>query len=196
MKTQKINFIKNWSSLILLITLFALTSCNNGGAENTEEASTPKAPKMDIMAATFMGNTEAVQGHIAAKTDLNQKDDFGSTPLTIASTFGKIEIAKLLIEGGADLNATSADGSTPLHTASFFGHTEIVKQLLAKNADLTIRNSFGVTALESLSVPFGQVKAVYDQVGKDLGPLGLKLDYAKIETARPVIAEMIRKAQQ
>lgn len=195
MKTQKINQIKNWSSFILLVALFALTSCGNSGTESTEESSTPKAPAMDIMAATFMGNAKAVTGHIAAKTDLNQKDDFGSTPLTIAATFGKIEIAKLLIDAEADLNVTSADGSTPLHTASFFGHTEIVKQLLAKGADLSIRNSFGVTALESLAAPFDQVKAIYDQIGKDLGPLGLKLDYAKIEAARPVIAEMIRKAQ-
>ncbi len=196
MKTQKINQIKNWSSLILLAVLFALTSCNNGGTESTEGSSTPKAPKMDIFAATFTGNIKAVNQHIAAKTDLNQKDGFGSAPLTIAATFGKTEVAKALIEAGADLNITSADGSAPLHTASFFGYTEIVKQLLAKKADLSIRNSFGATALESVSVPFDQVKAVYDQVGKDLGPLGLKLNYAKIEAARPVIADMIRKAQQ
>lgn len=195
MKTQKINQIKNWSSLILLAALFALTSCGSGGEESREQHATPEAPKMDIMAATFTGNIKAVKGHIAAKTDLNQKDDFGSAPLTIAATFGKIEIAKLLIEAGANLNVTSADGSTPLHTASFFGHTEIVKQLLAKNADLTIRNSFGVTALESLAASFEQVKPIYDQIGKDLGPLGLKLDYDKIEGARPVIADMIRKAQ-
>lgn len=196
MKTRKINYIKNWSSFILLLALFTLTSCGNGGAESKEETSTPKAPKMDLMAATFMGDTKAVKGHIAAKTDLNQKDAYGSSALTIAATFGKTEIAELLIKGGANLNVTSADGSTPLHTASFFGRTEIVKQLLAKQADLTLRNSFGVTALESLTMPFDQVKPIYDQVGKDLGPLGLKLDYEQIEAARPVIAEMIKKAQK
>lgn len=195
MKTQKINHIKNWSSLILLLALFALTSCNNGGAESTEENATPKAPQMDLMGAAFMGDAKAVKEHIVAKTDLNQKDAYGSSALTIAATFGKTEIAELLIKGGADLNVTSADGSTPLHTASFFGRTEIVKQLLDKKADITVRNSFNVTALESLAMPFDQVKPIYDQIGKDLGPLGLKLDYDKIKAARPVIAEMIKNAQ-
>lgn len=104
---------------------------------------------------------------------------------------GKNEIAKVLIDAGADINYQNYQGSTPLISAAFFCRTEIVKILLNKGVDKTKRNNYGHTALESISAPFENVKDVYDQVGKDLGPLGLKLDYGYIEKTRPRIAEML-----
>jgi hypothetical protein len=172
------------------ILILGLTSCAQGNT-NDELAQDPKKPSMDIHQATFMGNTKAIQEHINAKSDLNKKDAYGSTPLTIAATFDKTDVALLLIKGGADINALSADGSTPLHTASFFGRTEMVKALLDAGADVTIRNNYGSTALESVSASFADVKMIYDQLSKDLGPLGLKLDYGRLEKVRPLIAEMI-----
>lgn len=195
MKTQKKNYLLKNTLLIMMLTFLTLLSCNNSSSEGSDETETPKAPSMDVFGAAFMGDARAMKGHIAAKTDLNQKDPYGSSPLTIAATFGKTEVAKLLIAGGADVNVTSADGSTPLHTAAFFGRTEIVEALLANEADTNVRNSFQITALESMEAPFDQMKAAYDQIGKDLGPFGLKLNYDKIKAARPVIAEMIKKAQ-
>ena len=48
-------------------------------------------------------NIAAVKQHIAAKSDINEKEKFGgSTPLISASLFGKTEIAKLLIDAGAN----------------------------------------------------------------------------------------------
>lgn len=179
--TTKMNF-----SFILLGVLFALASCNTQG-QKTEAA----APDMSIHDAVFMGNVEAVKEHINLKTDLNTKDQYGSAPLNIAALFNKEEIAKLLIDAGADLNVKSGDGSTPLHSAAFFCRPEIAKMLLDKGADVTARNNYGSTALESISAPFDAMKPVYDQVSRDLGPFGLKLDYEYIQATRPVIAEMI-----
>lgn len=180
-------------SIILLIALFACVSCDsNGQKAESESATTP--PKMTIHEAAFMGDTDAIKGHIKAKTDLNQKDAYGSAPLSIAAVFGKPEVAKLLIEGGADINVRSGDGSTPLHSAAFFCRKEIAKMLLTSGADVTIKNNYGSTALESISAPFADVKVFYDQIGRDLGPLGLKLDYQYIEATRPAIAEMINAA--
>ena len=139
-----------------------------------------------------MGNLEALQQHIKYGSDLNKKDDYGSTPLIIAATFGKTEIAKALINAGADLNLTSNDGSTPLHTAAFFCRTEIVKALLEKGANKNIKNSYGSTPREAVSTPFENVKGIYDQISKDLGPLGLKLNYTHLEMTRPIIAELLK----
>ena len=52
-------------------------------------------------------------------------------------------------------------------------------------------NNYGHTALESISSPFDKVKGIYEQVARDLGPMGLKLDYDHLETTRPRIAEML-----
>ncbi|CAE7843000.1 unnamed protein product [Symbiodinium sp. KB8] len=138
-----------------------------------------------------MGNEKAVKQHIQAGSDLNEKDPFGSTALTIAITFDKPEIARLLIEADADIHATSADGSTPLHTAAFLCRIEIVEALLKKGANRELTNSFGSTPLQSLQAPFEAVKPVYDQLSKDLGPLGFKLNYDLLKENRPVVAQML-----
>src|SRR6185369_9232122 len=95
-----------------------------------------KPPQVDIHTAVVSGNLDAVKQHIAAGTDLNEKDPFGgSSPLISAAVFGKTDMAKVLIDAGADLNFQNKDGSTALHTSAFFCRPEIVKLLLDKGAD-------------------------------------------------------------
>lgn len=197
MKKQRKSFQKTISILMIVPTFVIFFSCqsqdnkaNSQLKENT--VSETKPPTLDIHAATFMGNLEAVNQHIKAGSDLNEKDQFGSSPLTIAATFGKTEVAIALINAGADLNIKSADGSTPLHTASFFCRKEIVEALLEKGADKTLINNYGATALETVSSPFTEVKGVYDQISKNLGAFGFKLDYEYLEATRPIIAEMLQ----
>ncbi|UXP32319.1 ankyrin repeat domain-containing protein [Reichenbachiella agarivorans] len=193
MKSLQLKTVQKCFVLSLATILLGTASCHQANQSQEESTKETKieAPSTTIQEAAFLGNVEAIKGHMAAKTDLNQKDAYGSTPLHIAATFGKTEVAVLLIEGGANLNERSADGSTPLHTAAFFGRTDIVKALLKNKADVTVRNSYNATALESVSAPFADMKPIYDQLSKDLGPFGLKLDYQKLEEARPVIAELI-----
>jgi CubicO group peptidase (beta-lactamase class C family) len=142
--------------------------------------------------AALQGNIEAIRQHIEAGSDLNEKDPFGSTPLIIAATFGKTQVAGALIEAGADLNITSNDGATALHAAAFLCRMEIVEALVDKGANKYLRNNFGSTALESVAAPFDDVKDVYDSFAQALGPLGLELDYEHIRRTRPQIAEMLR----
>lgn len=182
--------------VISLTTIFLGTASCNQAQEKASNETKIEAPSTTIQEAAFFGNAKAIKGHIAAKSDLNQKDDYGSTPLHIAATFGKTDVALLLIAGGANLNEKSADGSTPLHTAAFFGRTEIVEALLKNKADVIMRNNFNTTALESVSGSFDDVKPIYDQLSKDLGPFGLKLDYDQLKASRPVIAEMIKNSKK
>ena len=112
-------------------------------------------------------------------------------PLT-ACVFGQTETAIALIKAGADVNQTNNDGSTALHTAAFFCREEIVKALLKAGADRATKNNAGSTAAESVIVPFEAVKPIYDYFSKVYEPLGLKLDYQKIQETRPVIADMLK----
>lgn len=189
--------LKSWKPVVaglLLVIGFTLQSCS--GQEKSEgDQAQVKAPTQTLFESAFLGKTDLVKQHIAAGTELNQKDDFGSTALTIAITFGKTDIAKALIEGGADIEATSADGSTALLSAAFFGRTEIAKALLDKGANINARNSFGATALESVQAPFNDVKPIYDQMKRDLAPLGLKFDYEDLAKQREIIADLISKQQ-
>ena len=138
-------------------------------------------------------NYEALKQHIAAGSNLNQKDPYGgSSPLISAAVFGKTEAAKILLDAGADVNFQNNDGSTALHTAAFFCRPEIIKMLLDKGADKSIKNRFNATAYESVIAPFADIKSSYDMMGKMLGPMGLKLDYVYIEKTRPEIASMLK----
>lgn len=155
-----------------------------------------KSPDISLHEAALQGNLEAVQQHIVAGSDLDEKDpESGASPLITAAAFGKVEIAKALIAAGADVNHRQTDGGTPLHTAAFLCHSEIVEALLNHGADKNARNNNGITALESVAGSFDEVIWIYVLLEKVLGPMGLNLDYERIQADRPKIAEMLRYAQ-
>jgi ankyrin repeat protein len=201
MKTQKINSLKGnivpkAIQMVFLATLLITAACKDKNSAPESESSvsnTVEPPQIDIHTAVITDNIEALKQHIAAGSNLNEKDPFGgSSPLISASLFGKTEMARTLIDAGADINFQNNDGSTALLTASFFCRPEIVKLLLEKDADKTIKNKYGSTAYESVAGPFADVKNTYDMMGKMLAPMGLKLDYAYMEKTRPEIAAMLK----
>jgi ankyrin repeat protein len=196
MKMQNTNSRKVVIKITFLATLLIMAACNERKepTQNTTVSQTKvKPPKIDIHTVVMTDNMEAFKQHIAAGSNLNEKDPLGgSSPLISACLFGKTAMAKMLIEAGADLNFQNNDGSTALITASFFCRPEIVQLLLAKGADKTIKNKYGQTAYESVSGPFADVKGSYDGLGKMLGPMGLKLDHPYLEKIRPEIAAMLK----
>ncbi len=197
MKTVSIHILKASIQVFALASLLFMVACQSkdSAAQSTSgpKSSEVKAPQVDIHTAVVTGNLDALKQHIQAGTNINERDPFGgSSPLISAAVFGKPDAAKVLIDAGADLNFQNNDGSTALHTAAFFCHPDIVKMLLDKGADKTIKNKYGATPYESVAGPFNDVKGAYDMMGKVLGPMGLKLDYAYIEKTRPQIAATLK----
>jgi uncharacterized protein len=197
MKTARIqspvlSFTKITAIVLVLFTASCASKEGSGSSTDSTKAEV-KAPKVDIHTAVVTNNLEALKQHIAAGTNINEKDPFGgSSPLISATVFDKPEMATILIEAGADINFQNNDGSTALHTASFFCRPGLVEMLLSKGADKTIKNKYGATPYESVAAPFADVKNAYDMMGKMLGPMGLKLDYTYIEKTRPEIATMLK----
>ena len=101
------------------------------------EPPTVEAPDISISEAALNENIEAVKQHIAAGTDVNARDNGGSTPLHQAAINGHKEIAELLIANGADVNAKGGgNGTTPLDVAIKLNHTELT-ELLRKHGGKT-----------------------------------------------------------
>jgi len=195
MKKHKNNSLTAIIKIYFVAMLATLATCKDKSTTTQQASSSTEieAPAVDIHTAVVSGNIEALKQHLAAGTNINEKDPFGgSSPLISASLFGKTDMAKILIDAGADLNFQNNDGSTALHTSAFFCRPEIVQLLLDKGANKTIKNKFGSTAYESMVVPFADVKQVYDMMGQMLAPMGLKLDYPYLEKTRPVIASMLK----
>ncbi len=83
--------------------------------------------------------------------DVNQKDDFGFTPLIMSVKEQKYDCCKALLNLGAYINLRSDDyfGGTALFYAAQDGEIDVVQQLLAKGADTNLRNADGETAIFS-----------------------------------------------
>ncbi len=189
-KAMKKNMIR---TTLFLISVAILASCGTNDSSAQTKKSGKEAPAVDIHTAVVTDNRDAIKQHIAAGSNINEKDPYGgSSPLISAAVFGKTEIAKLLIDAGADVNFQNNEGSTALHTAAFFCRPEIVKMLLDKKADKSIRNKYNSTAYESVAGSYADLKPTYEAMQQMLAPMGLKLDYAYIEKTRPEIATMLK----
>lgn len=102
----------------------------------------------DIHKAVQQGDAAAVQELLTTNPALvNQKNEYGQTPLHTALLRGKTEIAGLLIAQGADVNAGSNSNITPLMLAVFFGHKDVALLLISKGADMTKAHKSGMTPL-------------------------------------------------
>lgn len=149
-------------------------------------------PETPLPVAVMVDDLAAVEGHIAAGTDLNRHDAYGSTPLTIAAVFDKPDVATALLAAGADPALTDAQGSNPLHIASLLGRTDVVGALLDAGGDRYLRSASGAMAYDYAAAPLPEEGAVFDQLRAGLGPLGFRLDNSKVVAAKPGIAHMLR----
>jgi ankyrin repeat protein len=122
-------------------------------AEAKPKPPTAKAPDISIHDAAREGNIEAVKQHIAAGTDVNEKDGNGWSPLHYATHYAyeagnnHEDIAKMLIAKGADVNLQRSSGMAPLHNAANHGLNEVVKLLIEKGANVNSKAELGCTPL-------------------------------------------------
>jgi hypothetical protein len=84
---------KKIATAALIVTLLAATGCQNQEDSDREE----RPPHVSLHTAALQGNLDAIRRHIRADSDLNKKDAYGSSPLIVAVTFGKTEVARVLI---------------------------------------------------------------------------------------------------
>ena len=86
---------------------------------------------------------------------LEIEDEFGDTPLIVASSNGRTDIVLLLLLMGASPKTVNNDGSNCLIEASNFGNFETVSLLLRENlVDPNVRDNEGYTALISATGHF------------------------------------------
>jgi ankyrin repeat protein len=101
-----------------------------------------------IMRAVEQQNTDVLKQLLIQKTsEINKKDDGGSTALLYASKTGLAECLEVLIINGADVNIPDSDDKSPLMWASKKGRLECVKLLLDHGANINVRDDKGETAL-------------------------------------------------
>ena len=88
--------------------------------------------------AAFHGHGDIVETLLAGGGDVNEKNDYGLTPLHGAASSGHKDIVEILLHSGADINIKDNDGYTPLRAAAKEGYVDIIKLLLSAGAETAI----------------------------------------------------------
>jgi ankyrin repeat protein len=90
-------------------------------------------------------------------SDVNSRDQHGTSPLMYAAALGNIDAMKLLLRAGADVNARNAFDATALMWC--INQPHMVRLLLAKGADVNARSTMGRTPL-LLAAAYGNTEVL------------------------------------
>lgn len=125
-------------TFILIIT-FSLVGCSE-----------PDRPSVELYVAVKRGDIDQVERHIYWKTNINELNVDGQSPLHVSASNGRMIIARLLLKNGADVNSKNIDGKTAVDLALRNGRTEMADMLINKFAaefdatkslfDITLQN--------------------------------------------------------
>ena len=111
-------------------------------------------PELDVLEAAAVGRTERLRELLDEDPSLaNAWAEDGFQPLGLASFFGHVEAARLLVERGAEVNSASRNDFEvmPLHSAAATGESEVryelARLLLEHGADPNARQQDEFTPL-------------------------------------------------
>src|SRR4051812_35336483 len=93
---------------------------------------------MNLHRFARMNLVEKLRAEIKKGADVNQKDDFGTTPLHNAISEKNVDIVTVLLENGADVTPQDADGGTALHYAIEYNLLDVAEALLKKSPELVL----------------------------------------------------------
>lgn len=118
-------------------------------AERLAERAGPD--NLSLFEAAAAGVTGAVRSRLEGGADMEDRSDDGYTALHFAAYFGRLEVARLLLERGADPNAVASNQSrvTPLHSAVAGRHRDLAGLLLALGSSANAVQQGGWTPLHA-----------------------------------------------
>ena len=123
---------------------------NNWNNSNNSNENENEPIDIHIFNDLIRGNRiKKVKKALDAGFDVNISDDeYGDTPLMVASEYNRLEIVKELLDRGADIDAQDTNGNTALiMSCRIESNLAIVKELLDRGANVDIQDTNGNTAL-------------------------------------------------
>ena len=107
--------MKPWN---LAFALAATLACATPAQAQVPPAAAETAAYQGLHAAAARGDVPAISKLIAARADVNARDQFGDTPLIVACAKGNGATAALLLERGADPTLKDQEGRTAAERAA------------------------------------------------------------------------------
>ena len=106
---------------------------------------------LGLFDAAAVGEPAVVRRKLSEGWEIEDRSDDGYTPLHMAAYFGRLDVARLLLQRGADPNAVASNDSrvTPLHSAVSARHRDLAGLLLAHGASANAVQKGGWTPLHA-----------------------------------------------
>lgn len=120
--------------------------------ESSDRLSGQELQEMSFMTMCLLHTAEgndlsALRILIDASADLDGRDSFGRTALTLAAKHGSFPMVKLLLESQAGVDVKDSKGITPLMLAAESGNLQILDLLLSAGAYVDLADHSSNTAL-------------------------------------------------
>ena len=128
-----------------------LAAAYGGHARLAESLAARVGPGLTLFEAATVGDVAVVRQRLTEGWEIEDRSGDGYTPLHFAAYFGRLEVARLLLERGADPNAVATNNSrvTPLHSAVSARHRDLAGLLLALGASANTVQKGGWTPLHA-----------------------------------------------
>jgi ankyrin repeat protein len=109
------------------------------------------ADSLSLFDAAAAGNLAAIRSRLEGGSEIEDHSDDGYSALHLAAYFGRLEVARMLLERGADPNSVAQNQSrvTPLHSAVAGGHRDLAGLLLALGSSPNAVQQGGFTPLHA-----------------------------------------------
>ena len=135
-----------------------------------------------LQAATWKGNSEAIEALVRYGNADIHAGNTESTPLTIAARLGpaRHNAIDTLVALGADVNMPCARGATPVFTAARYGNHETVEVLAKFGADVSLAD------VEGAGPCYVAAQNGYDETIRTLHRLGADVDAQMRNGASPL----------
>lgn len=120
-------------------------------SENWEDPSEGGVLTLVFRATEHGDESELEQLLPSLSVPINTPGSDGDTALHLASLYGHVGCARILLDAGAQPDLKDEDGAIPLHDAAAGGYTELVQLLLDRGAEssVNIADSDGDTPLHN-----------------------------------------------
>src|SRR5688572_6585463 len=86
--------------------------------------------------AVYRKDVELVEMLLDEGANPNIRNDYGASPMTVASEHGNYPIMKALVDAGGDIESANSEGQTLLMAVARTGNIETAKLLLDKGANV------------------------------------------------------------